>query len=322
MQDDSESTPSFGQDPVVNERIEEALERERQEIREYDEAIEELKKNIASSPLPEKILIGLGLRKSPEQDRLEKLIAYRNSIEKYSLPAIPDKVRRQIKLNRDSNQLFELRRFLSDPISTGGRPSFLAFPYDGGELDREERYKVYGEDRTFSGPGDILKAAALSAINDETRTIILYDTSSQSPQPRYETVIDALVQLGFAVDESEERSARAVLADTGLDPQALEEFQGRALTRPGHRMTDPDWIQKSSDGTATGFLRIVDQDQGHPDDPSSIKSSPLTELRDKWKVGHLLAELKYERTPLDTKLSLRVDSRKLNIVTAEAVFIK
>lgn len=318
MYDDSfsEGTPPLQQpDSVIAERIEEALERERQEIREYDEVIKELKARIAATRR-------LRFKKSPEQVQLEKLIVYRNSIEQYSLPAIPDKVRRQIKLNRDSNQLFELRKFLSDPISTGGRPSFLAYPYDGGDLDREERYRVYGEDRTFRGPGDILKNVALSAIEGDDREIILYDTSDPSPQPRYETVIDALTQLGFVVDESEERSVRAVLADTGLDPHALDGFQGRALTRPGHRMIDEDWIQRSNDGTATGFLRIVDQGQGDSGDPASITSSPLTELRDKWGVGNLLAELKYERTPLDTRLSLRVDSRKLNIVNAQAVNIK
>lgn len=311
-----ESTPPLQQqDSVISKRIEEALERKRQEIKEYDEVIKELKVQIASTRR-------FRFKKSPEQIRLEKLIAYRDSMEQYLLPAIPDKVRRQIKLNRDSYQLSELRKFLSDPISTGGRPSFLAFPYDGGKLDREERFRVYGEDRTFRGPGDILKNAELSAIEGNDREIILYDTSDLSPQPRYETVIDALTQLGFAVDESEERSVRAVLADTSLDPQALDKFQGRALTRPGHRMIDEDWIQRSNEGTATGFLRIVDQGQGDSGDPPSITSSPLTELRNKWGVGHLLAELKYERTPLDTRLSLRVDSRKLNIVNAQAINIK
>ena len=89
-------------DPVILERIEETLERKRQEIKEYDEAIEELKKSLAATPLPLKLLKRLGLKKSPEEERLQRLQEYRDNLEKYSLPEIPEKVRRQIKSDRKS----------------------------------------------------------------------------------------------------------------------------------------------------------------------------------------------------------------------------
>lgn len=307
-----EGDKSPGQlDPVIKQRIQEALERKRLEIEEYDEAIRECEENIAASPLPLKILSGLRLRTSPEETRKQRLITYKDSMERYSLPQIPEKVRRQIKLNRRSYQLYWLRKFLGDPTNGRTKIPFLDFPYDGGRDDREENKKVYNEDRTFCGPDDILKAVELSALEGDGRTIILYDTSDPSLQPRYEVVIDALTKLGFAIDESARRSEAAILADTSLDIHALDEFEGRALSRPGHRMLYEDWIHISDrDNTASGsfWIQGYENPEEHGGFGDFTEINPkLSELCKKWSIEHLTAGLTYERTPLDMKLSLQVD---------------
>jgi len=309
-------------DPVILERIEETLERKRQEIKEYDEAIEELKKSLAATPLPLKLLKRLGLKKSPEEERLQRLQEYRDNLEKYSLPEIPEKVRRQIKSNRRSYQLYQLRKFLGDPMTEKtGIPS-IDYPYDEG---RERYYnevdsynaQTIEERRSFRGPDDILRDISPRVINKGSTDILIYDTSSPRPQPRYTTVIDALTKLGFAIDESGRRSHAAMMADTSLDIHALDEFQGRALEKQGHRMLYEDWINIfESDNKTSGSFWI--QGYKKPEEHGGLggykEINPmLSKICKDWNIDHLTAGLLYERTALDTKLSLQV-SKNPNII--------
>ena len=52
-------------DFIIQRRIQEAIEKVRQEIGEYDEAIKECEEDLAASPLPLKILNRLKPKKSP-----------------------------------------------------------------------------------------------------------------------------------------------------------------------------------------------------------------------------------------------------------------
>src|SRR3989338_471843 len=284
-------------DFIIQRRIQEAIEKVRQEIGEYDEAIKECEEDLAASPLPLKILNRLKPKKSPIEIRKKKLQEFRYILSNYKLPEIVRMVEKQIKLNRRSHQLYWLRKFLGDPTSAGktNNPDF-DFPYDTGDPYREDlapnEYR-----RVYQTADEILKYIKSSATKGDRRSIVLYDTSDPSPQPRCEVVIDVLTQLDFAVDESARRGLAAMKADTGLDIHALYEFQGRNPFRPGHRMTDRDWI-KGSDNSATGYLRI----EGGP------------ELCKSWGIGNLLTELTYERTALDTKLSLQVNKNQ-NVIS-------
>lgn len=310
---ENEKPPREQLDPVTKQRIEEALEREWQEIREYDEAIEQLKKNITASPLPLRILKRLKLIKFPEEEQIERLQAYRDSIESYTLPRIPEKVERQIKNNRRSYQLYWLRKFLGDPMSEKtGIPS-IDYPYDEGKrhhFNKDDEYdaQTIEEKRSFRGPDGILSDTSYFVTNEGQANIVLYDTSDPRPQPRYTTVIDALTKLGFAVDESGRRSHAAMMADTGLNIHALDEFQGRALERQGHRMLYEDWINIfESDNNASGSFLIQGYKKPKEHGGFAEVNPMLSELCNKWDIDHLTAGLIYERTPLDMKLSLRVD---------------
>ncbi len=303
-------------DPVIKQRIEEALERKRQEIKEYDEAIEELLISIAATPLPLKILKGLKLKKSSEEERLQRLQEYRDNLEKYSLPEIPEKVRRQIRSNRRSYQLQQLRKFLGDPMTERTGHSFINYPYDEGRehyYNEDDRHnaQTIEEKRSFRGPDDILRNISPRVINEGSADILIYDTSSPRPQPRYTTVIDALTKLGFAIDESGRRSHAAMMADTGLDIHALDEFQDRALLRQGHSMLYKDWIHVSkSEDTATGsfFIQGYRKSEEHGGLGGFTEINPmLSKICKDWDIDHLTAGLTYERTTLDTRLSLRVD---------------
>ena len=311
-------------DPVVRQRIQEETAYLKEQIDGTDELIREKEIELAKSASGTQATslanrLFRRTRKPAEtavDPALHKLKLNKADLA-YQLEDAPRRIEGRIGQNRRSLHLYDLRNFLGDPIDLNGRKAPFEFPFDGGRKDCGNDYKL--RQRRFDN-GQKLLVRAKQALQKSDGKIVLYDTSDPYPQARHEIIIDVLTELGVAGDESLKRGFAVLDADTGLNPDAMDDFTQRSPHRPAHRLLIDDWIHTSDDrSTARGYLLL----EGHQNAPKAeeslgeqvIKKGSVSQLCDKWDIPHLYAELIYDRTSTDTRLTLELHEQ-LNIIDA------
>lgn len=221
-----------------------------------------------------------------------------------------ESVTTQIRNNRRSIQRVYINYFFDSSIGDVRLPNLDDYdsPYD-----REFADHAYGY-RTYSTSEDVYFFARCAF--EQGRPFILYDTSDPRIQMNSITLIDVLVELGFAVNEKGRRGMDVMRADTGLDIHALEKYRNDSLFRQGCRLKRRPTIYREKDGSVTGSLSLPKDIESvnatlpqvasrkAKENRADAEQDGLSKFRELWGVSDLGATLTYTRTKLDTKITL------------------
>ena len=314
-------------DPVVGRRIREETDYLRARLDKINQGIEDLERvqsEEPSVPWHKRVLGGLTGRKSlpgePVVDPVAWDLNYQRQVVESELGWKPRDIREQIEHNRKSRQLYPLMRFLGDEPS-GNMQDYY---YDAGGVPYPREEDLY---RRFKDLHQVLWALNLRGARIRGYSggvITLYDTSQPRPQMTIECFVDAMLKFGFASDLTLQHSMAVPLADTGLDPEALDKFGGGEFGSDnsfGKMMGEKEWLHVLHDGkSANGFLHIEGDQEFDPttDRSDSPNLSPaLSELCREWGFSHLSADLIYTRIPTGD-VSIVVEFRNPSMESEES----
>ncbi len=295
-------------DPVVSQRIREETGYLQSSLDGINRRIEDLgrvQSEAPSAPWHERVLGSLrgnsrnSLPSEPVVDPVVQELIYQRQVVESELGWQPRHIKEQITHNRRSRQLYNVMRFLGDQPSG----KLQDYYYDGGvsypkEDDTYRRYRDSGW-VLWDLNLDVVQARGYNG-----RMITLYDTSEPRTQMTTESFVDTMLRFGFASDLTLQRLEAVPWADTGLDPEALNEFRGGGFGSDksfGKMIDEKEWLRVSPDGNSAKGVLHIEGDQSFDleekrEDASDL-SPALSELCKKWGIPHLSADLIYTRIP-------------------------